>query len=319
MSAAADKVEKSDKAEPRGVIRDRGYKPYDGKRDERGGRASLIASRMFRMSARQPWVIVFLILAIFPSLTYAVAMWIGTKLYLMQTTFLQQSGQALPPNMELVANPDHYVLNVIAQPYGTMLVAFFIALFAGGGAVADDARAGTFQFYFARPVTREQYLVGKLVPPVALVALVAIVPSVLIAILRVALTRDASEALREIQLVPEAMALGIVEALAFGVPIVALSSLSRARGYAQGAFAAVFFLPWILGSIFVSVTRSPWPALLSVPAHLQNLGRFLFQLPIEEGDRPLPVWVSAVMIALLVSGSIALLRRRLAAVEVIAS
>jgi len=33
----------------------------------------------------------------------------------------------------------------------------------------DDVRGGAFQFYFARPVTREQYLVGKLLPPVLLV------------------------------------------------------------------------------------------------------------------------------------------------------
>ena len=87
----------------------------------------------------------------------------------------------------------------------------------------------------------------------------------------------------------------------------------------QGAFAALFLLPWILGAIFVGVTRSPWPAILSIPAHLQNLGHFLFALPWEEGERPMPVLVSAIFLAALIGGSIALLRKRLASVEVIAS
>ncbi len=306
MSAAAEAKSSTEK-QPRGVIRDRGYKPYEGKLLD-GGRWSLIWGRMLKMTARQPWVLVALIISALPAVVYAVIMLVQAKMY----NVLSGQGMAVP-------SPDYRVYQLIVEPYGTLLCAFLCAMFAGGGAVADDARAGTFQFYFARPVSREHYLVGKLLPPVTLVAIIALVPAILISILRIAITRDTSEALTELVLPLRALALGSIEALALGVPVVALSSLSRGRGYVQGAFAALFTLPWILGAIFVGVTRTPWPAILSIPAHLQNLGHFLFALPYDEGDRPLPVWLSAAVLGALVVGSIAILRRRLAAVEVIAS
>ena len=289
---------------PRGAIRDQGYQPYQGSYTNESGRWALIASRMLKMSVRQPWVIVMLILCLFPALIGAVLMFLQAKMYA-----LGQETEA----------PDRYVLYLFIKPYGTILIAFLTALFAGGGAVADDTRMGAFPFYFARPVTRDQYLVGKLLPPVVLVLCVSLGPSLLLALLRVGLAKDTPDAMVALLLVGRALAFGLVEGLALGVPVVALSSMSRGRGYVQGAYAAAFLLPWILGAIFVSVTRSPWPALLSIPEHLANLGRFLFSVAAEEGHRSLPVWVSAAVLAALVGGSLALLHRRLSAVEVVGS
>src|SRR5205823_5365923 len=101
---------------------------------------------------------------------------------------LQFTGGKMP-----FAAPDDYVFDVMCGPTATLLT-FLMAMFAGGGAIADDTRAGSFQFYFARPVTREQYLVGKLIPPVVLIAVVAVGPAFLLALLRVALSKDMPEA-----------------------------------------------------------------------------------------------------------------------------
>ncbi len=182
---------------------------------------------------------------------------------------------------------------------------------------ADDVRGGAFQFYFARPVTREQYLIGKLLPPVLLVFFVTAAPALLLSILRIALAKDGADALASIFVPLETLAMGVLLALSLGVPVVALSSLSRGRGYVQGAFAALFLLPWIIGSLLVDVTQSGWGAVLSLPVHFMNVGRFLFQLDPEPGARNMPVWASATVLALLIVGSLALLRKRLAAVEVI--
>jgi ABC-2 type transport system permease protein len=289
---------------PRGAIRDQGYQRYQGVYTSESGRWALIAGRMLKMSARQPWVVVMLILCIFPALVGAVLMYIQAKMY--------AAGMLPVP-------PDPYVFHLFTKPYGTLLIAFLTALFAGGGAVADDVRLGAFPFYFARPVTREQYLVGKVLPPVVLVLCVSLGPALLLAALRIGLAKDQQDALGALLLPLRAIGFGLIEALAFGVPVVALSSLSRGRGYVQGAFAALFLLPWILGAIFVGVTRSPWPAILSTRAHLLTLGHFLFSVPVDEADRLLPVWVSAAALAALIAGSLALLRHRLASIEVVGS
>lgn len=292
--------------EPKGAIRDQGWKRYQGAYTSPGNRWKLIAGRMLRMSARQAWVITMIVLCVFPALVMAVLLFLQSKLW--------SAGVGGPP--------DHYGYYLYCKPYGTLLIAFLTALFAGGGAVADDVRTGAFQLYFARPVTREHYLVGKLIPPVSLTLLVSSGPGLMLSVLRVAVAKDGADGAHAAFLLGKAGLLGVVEALALGIPIVALSSTARSRGLAQGLYAALFLLPWMLGSAVADVTRSAWPQLFSIPHHLQVLGRALFELQPSSSDpteRLLPVWASAAMLAIVIAASIALLRKRLAAVEVIAS
>ena len=290
------------KVAPRGAIRDQGYQRYQGGYTPDRGRWKLIAGRMTKMTARQPWVLVMLILAIFPALIAGVLMYIAAKMY--------AAGMA-------PAKPDSLVFEYLCGSKVEVLLTFLTALFAGGGAVADDARGGAFQFYFARPISREQYLAGKLLPPIVLTACVSMVPATLLAFLRLALAKDGADALESILLPAQALGAGALIAVALGTASVALSSLTKSRGLAQGAFAGLFLLPWILGAIFVGVTRSPWPAIFSIPTHLANVGRLLFRQPLSPDEHAMPVWVSAALLAALIAGSIALLRKRLASVEVI--
>lgn len=302
MSANANKAAKV-MAPKEGAILDRGYQPYSGRYTPESSRWNVIAARMLRMSARQWWAILLMVATVIPLLVAAVQMWIMSKLYAMA-----------PPGVQ-VQSPDSYAM----LPWGTMTLAFLIALFAGAGQVADDARAGAFQFYFARPVTRDQYLVGKVMPVVVLTMFIALVPSLLLSLLRLALSPTGTEAVKHLPLVGASLVVGVVESLVLALPAVAISSLSKRRSYVQGGFAILYLLPWIVGSIFVRVTRSAWPAVLSVPAHLENIARFVYRQPLPEGERSLPVWLSAAFVSLLVAGSFALLRRRLASVEVVAS
>jgi len=108
--------------------------------------------------------------------------------------------------------------------------------------------------------------------------------------------------------------LGLVVGLALGVPVVALSSLSTSRGVVQGGWAAVFMLSWIIGGIVSSVTVSPWPELISIPANLKVFGAFVFGEPIR-GPAALPWWACALVLGVVLAASAALLRWRLRAVE----
>jgi ABC-2 type transport system permease protein len=290
-------------AQKEGTILDRGYQPYRGRHTTQASRWQVIAGRTLKLAARQWWAILLLVATVVPLLVSAVQMWIWSKL------------ATVAPEGTPLTSPDHYIM----LPWGTMTLAFLLALFAGAGQVADDARAGAFQFYFARPVTREQYLVGKLVPVLTLTLFIALGPMLLLSLLRLALLSSTAEVWRKLPLVGAAIVVGCIEALALAAPAVAFSSLSKRRAYVQGGFAIAYLMPWVMGAIFVNVMRSPWPAILSVPAHIENLAEFIFRMPPPEDARRMPVWVSALFLSILVAGSIALLRKRLSAVEVIAS
>jgi hypothetical protein len=105
---------------------------------------------------------------------------------------------------------------------------------------------------------------------------------------------------------------GLVVGLALGIPVVALSSLSTSRGVVQGGWAAVFMLSWIVGGIISSVTVSPWPELISIPANLKVFGAFVFG---EPAAGKLPWWACALVLGGILAASAALLRWRLRSVE----
>jgi ABC-type transport system involved in multi-copper enzyme maturation permease subunit len=295
-----------------GVVVDRGYQPYRGTLTAESGRWKVIARRALGMTARQPWIIVMLVLTVFPTLIFGALMWVQTKMAAV-------AGPEAAEAAGGIKAADAFVLYLAVKPYGTLLLSFMIALFAGGSAVADDARAGAFQFYFARPVTRDQYVAGKLVAAVTLTAMVTLAPALLLALFRLATATSGAEVWQRLPDLVGAVTLGLIEALALAAPALALSSLSRGRGYAQGAFAGLFLLPWVVGGIFVAVTRSAWPAIGSLPAHFENIGRWLHRVPASPNEHTLPVWVSLAVVAAIVVGSIALLRKRLTSVEVVAS
>jgi ABC-type transport system involved in multi-copper enzyme maturation permease subunit len=308
-STAAATAKREAKEKARGTIRDQGYQRYTGEYTPERGRWWLITRRMLRMTARQPWVTAMLILAIFPALVWGVVVYLASKTAAMMAA----QGGSLPPGA--LGSADRFVLGISVEPYGTLLIAFLTALFAGGGAIADDARGGASQFYFARPVSRGHYLVGKLLPPILLVMIVSLGPALILALLRTALAVENGDVATALLLPLRAIAFGLVEAAALAVPVVALSSLAKSRAAVQGGFAALFVLPWIVGGIFVGVTRSPWPSLLSIPAHLRRVGMALFGEAVPEDERMLPVWISAVALAIVVAAAAAVLRHRVAKME----
>jgi ABC-type transport system involved in multi-copper enzyme maturation permease subunit len=290
---------------PTGTIRDQGYQPYTGPRTEPAQRWRLIYARMARLALRQGWLLTLLILSIFPALGAAVML-------VLQLKVTQQLGAAGAP---LAPAVPPYPLYVATRPYGTLLLAFLTALVSGAGAIADDLRSGATQFYFSRPVERWQYGLGKALVPVTMVGCVAIVPSLLVALVRLSLVESPAELLATLGQPLAAIALGLLETLALALPAVALSSVSKTRGYAQGSYAALFVLPWVAGSILCDVTRSPWPALLSLPAHLRSVGGALYGQAPEVTDRLFDPAVSALVLAALIVGSAWLTVRRVRALE----
>jgi len=203
MSKASATAKQAKVVAPKeGSILDRGYTPYQGRYTPEASRWQVIASRMLRMSARQWWAILIMVATVIPLLVSAVQMWIMSKLFAMA-----------PPGVA-VTSPDTYMM----LPWGTMTLAFLIALFAGAGQVADDTRAGAFQFYFARPVTRDQYLVGKVMPVVVMTMFIALLPALLLSLLRLALLPSGAEVVKKLPLVGATIIIGTVEALVLAIP-----------------------------------------------------------------------------------------------------
>ncbi|HEY3356329.1 MAG TPA: hypothetical protein VGQ83_23960 [Polyangia bacterium] len=285
------------------AIHDLGYKRYDGPRTPHGRRWTTVMRIALRLSLKW-WLWVTLVFAVAQVAIFGVVMY-----FLNRAAGLQGAELGAAAGFK----PDFLVLKLLTEWYGVIPLCFVVGLFAGGSAVADDARSGAFQFYFARPVSKGHYLAGKLLAVCLLTGITSLAPALILCLARVAMSAPSEWAGASL-LLARGLAVGALVALVLGIPVVALSSLSTSRGVVQGGWAAVFMLSWIIGRIVAAVTASPWPALISIPANLQVLGSFIF------GQSPagaIPWWASALVLGVLLAGSAALLRWRLRNVEAI--
>ncbi len=282
---------------PQAKIADRGYRKYEGARHSHG-RWWVVAEQLARGLRKQRAVLALVIIAAFPTVITAFVLYLANRI-------------------KPVAG-DEYVYNLLLKPYGTLFLAIGMAMRAGGGSIADEARAGGFQFYFARPLRHAHYLAGKLLGVGLMIAAVTALPATLLSLASLAMAQGSAQAAHALGLLLKALLLGSLEAAVLACVSVTLSSLMKRRGLVQGAFAALLFLPWLIGTKFRDFTRTPWPALGSIPTHLEALGQWLFGIPNEIGDRAMPPTSALAMLLLISSACVWLSLRQLKRVEVIA-
>jgi len=192
--------------------------------------------------------------------------------------------------------------------------ALIIAVYAGAGLISNDLKANALQIYLSKPITRRDYLIGKLGILVFFLALPTLVPGLLLFLLAI-LFKANIDFLREFYWVPGSI-LGYSALIMFGFSLVmlALSSLSKSSRFAGVNFIAVFFFSHILCNILSSILRTSHVAWISLPNNLTQVGDMLF------GRQPKylsPVWASIVALAVLAWGSLWIIHRRIRAVEVI--
>lgn len=205
---------------------------------------------------------------------------------------------------------------LIAETYAwqTWLVLTLVTLGAGAGAIAEDFQFKSFQFYFAKPVTRAQYLGGRVGAVAIWTFLLLAIPG-LILVLTATGSADEGERLPTLGLALPMLIQATLAAAVLASASVGVSSLSKSRALTMTAWMVLLFVPHMLASIVDAVGDWPWLRLVSLPALLQEVSAALFKVEDETAIE----WYHAlpVLIALAIGG-VALARRRLGQAEVIA-
>jgi ABC-2 type transport system permease protein len=212
------------------------------------------------------------------------------------------------------------VLPVDGRMFGQFLAiqtlfTLLLSIFGGAGLIANDLRTGAILVYLSRPLTRRDYVLGKLGVLLALNLSVTLVPGLLLYVIALALA-PAQFAKWDLAWIGPAVALhSVVTSLVMSLLALAVSSLSRsARVAGLGFFGLVFGLEIVRG-VLRAVYDRPEAALLSVQADLQALGNALFGIK----DRAFEVaWPYPAAVLVLVSlACLAVLRARVRAVEIV--
>jgi ABC-2 type transport system permease protein len=223
--------------------------------------------------------------------------------------------------MYVVANvPQASFLAITAQTFRDFLnqqelFVFFITVYAGSGLIADDIRSNALQLYLSRPLTRTQYAAGKFAILATALALVTWVPAMLLLIVQVLFAGSVAFLRANLYLVPAISLLSIIQIVVATFVMLALSSMSKSRWFVAVMYAGIaFFTQAIFAATRIATggTAFSWIAIF---ANLMQVGDVIFRLRPRFAGTP-PV-VSAVALAIIVAASIAVLSRRIRAVEVV--
>lgn len=160
-----------------------------------------------------------------------------------------------------------------------ILLVFFVLLMTalvGAGIVADDLKSKAITLYLSRPITILDYIIGKGAVVVTLLALLAILPGLLTAVLALLLGYASPTVAGEAALA--FLGVGLLLTVFFAGLALLLSSLTSRKAFAGVGIFAILLLDEFFAQVLASATNdlswlyiSPWEDVLSV-------GRTAFQV-----------------------------------------
>ncbi len=278
-------------------IHDQGYRRYGGEKARTGTGWIVITRAGIRTMVAKRAFLGLLLVAWFPFFVRAVQIYVAAN---------------FPQAGELVAVKADTFRQFLDQQ---QTFVFFITVYVGAGLIANDRRANALQIYLSKPLTRGEYIFGKLAILMTFLAMVTWLPAIVLLIVQVSFAGNFTFFRNNAFLFPAITVFSFVEITVAASTMLALSSLSKSSRYVAILYTAVIFFTQAIYGVMYAVTRSTSLSWLSFSANLAQLGDVIFrQTPKYQTPWPIALLVVVGLVAL--SGVI--LERRVRGVEVVA-
>ena len=279
------------------TIHDQGYRRYGGLKARTGTGWMVITRAGIRSQLAKRAFLGLLLLSFLPFFARAIQIYLAVN--------FPQTGDLL------AVKPDLFRQFLDQQ----QIWVFFITVYVGAGLIANDRRANALQIYLSKPLTRAEYIFGKLAILMAFLLLVTWVPALLLLIVQIAFAGNFTFLLKNLYLFPAITVFAFIQVTMVAAAMLALSSLSKSSRYVAILYAAVIFFSQAIYGVLTVVTRSTQLSWISFPANLSQLGDVIFRMP-SKYDTPWPVALLMIVLLIAVSGFI--LERRVRGIEVVA-
>jgi len=273
------------------------YRRHQARASLRRVRFWPITREALRLILARRLFLVLLFVACIPFLARVIQIYVVTR--------FPEAGRILPVDGRLFGE-------FLLQQWLWMLV---ITIFGGAGLIANDLRTGAILVYLSRPLTRRDYVLGKLGVLMLLNLSVTFVPGLLLYLIALALAPDQFLKWDLAWIGPAIVLQSAVMSLVMSLVGLAVSSLSRSARVAGIGFFAVVAGLEVARGILYAMYRRPETALISVRASLQALATALFGL--SERAVSLPWFYPAGLLAVVALGCLLVLRSRVRAVEIV--
>jgi ABC-type transport system involved in multi-copper enzyme maturation permease subunit len=276
-------------------IHDQGYRRYGGRKEPVGRTWTVIARSGILNMVRRRLFLGLLLLAWLPFVVYAVRLYIAAN---------------FPQASMLAATPQTFRDFFEWQK----VFVFFVTIYVGAGLIANDRRANALQIYLSKPLTRTEYIVGKLAVLLLFLLGVTWLPATLLLLLQVLFAGSLTFVRNNLFLIPAITLYAIVQVFSAAFAMLALSSMSRSSRFVGVMYAGLIFFTAAMYAAIRATTGSSAFAWLSPSDCLEMIANAIFRMPSGYG---VPVWVAFASILGLIVGSIVILERRVRGVEIV--
>lgn len=276
-------------------IHDQGYRRYGGTRDAVGRAWQVIAAAGVRTLLAKRQFLLLLLLAWAPFVVRAVQIYVASTF--QQAAFLAPKAETF---REFLGQQDIFV--------------FFVTIYVGAGLIANDRRANALQVYLSKPLTRAEYVAGKLAILVLFLLFVTWAPAIGLLLVQVAFAGSLQFVQQNAFLVPAITLYSVIQVLLAATTMLALSSMSKSSRFVGIMYAGLMFFTRALFGAVQGITNSSALAWISPFATLEQVGDVIFRLPPRYDLRPS---VALLAVVVLIAFSVFILDRRVRGVEVV--
>jgi ABC-2 type transport system permease protein len=278
-------------------IHDQSYRRYRGKREDSRSAWTVIAITGIKSLLRRRAFLGVLLFAWIPFIIRAVQFYLAAN--------YPQFASLVAPTAETFRN------FLDAQNF----FVFVTTIYVGAGLIANDRRANALQIYLSKPLTRADYVAGKLAILLTFLLLITWVPAMLLLILQGMFAASFAFIRDHLYVIPAITITSLVETLVASFTMLALSSLSKSSRYVAILYAGIMLFTNAIYGVLRLVTGNTMVSWVSFTASLEQVGDVIFRVTPRYQT---PAAVSFIVLLALVAVSLSILERRVRGVEVVA-
>jgi len=192
---------------------------------------------------------------------------------------------------------------------------FLITVYVGAGLIANDRRANALQLYLSKPVTRAEYILGKMTVLATFLLAITWLPAMLLLTLQIAFSGSLTFLRANTSLIASVTLYCLLVVIVITFGMTALSSLSRSSRFVGILFAGVLIFSDAMFNALRFITGSTAISWVSIQASLDQVGDVIFR---QAPRHQTPVGVSILVLLGVIVIAASVLERRVRGVEVVA-
>jgi ABC-2 type transport system permease protein len=276
-------------------IHDQGYRRYLGSRAAVGRSWQVITRAGVRSVLAKRTFVGLMLFAWSPFVVRAVQVYIAANF--QQASFLAPKAETF---REFLGQQGIFV--------------FFVTIYIGAGLIANDRRANALQVYLSKPLTRAEYVAGKLSILFLFLVGVTWLPAITLLLIQIMFAGNFAFIRDNLFLLPAITLFSLLQVLVASSTMLALSSMSKSARFVGIMYAGLIFFTSALFNAIRGITGRSSFAWISPTETLEQIGNLIFRL---EPPFDLPAVVAVLVIVVLIGGSALILERRVRGVEVV--